>query len=285
MPLPNPKKGEKEKDWIARCMGNDAMKEEFPDNDTRLAVCYTKWREKDKKSAEADDEREVRLCVNAELRVVDNEARAKGKGSELVGYAAKFNQVAEIWPGFREQIASGAFTQTLAEHDDVRMLFNHNPDIVLGRTKADTLRLEEDDTGLRIHNWPPKTTAAADLLINVREGNVTQMSFAFRVREQTVVDNDDGSMDRTITNAQLHDVSVATFPVYEDAEVDIRCQDTTVVAKMMKDWADKTDVTKPAKTEKPDVKDKVKSAKDDPGSLRRSAHVRELREQLDAERE
>src|SRR5947209_7458736 len=90
----------------------------------------------------------------AELRL---EQRKEGEPKTLVGYPAKFNTVSrDLW-GFKETILPGAFKRTLAEGADVRALVNHNPDMVLGRTRSGTLRLKEDAVGLRMEVDTPDT--------------------------------------------------------------------------------------------------------------------------------
>ncbi|MBF8255863.1 MAG: phage prohead protease, family, partial [Anaerolineales bacterium] len=103
---------------------------------------------------------ERRFVPSAELRVDDG---GEGEGPKIKGLAAVFNKLSEDLGGFREKIAPGAFAKTLKEAD-VRALWNHNPDFVLGRNKAGTLDLEETERGLSVVNEPPDTTWARDLL-------------------------------------------------------------------------------------------------------------------------
>ncbi len=150
------------------------------------------------------------------------EVRANGDGvTKLVGHAATFNQPYELWPGYREQIAPGAFTRTLAEKADVRALFNHDPNIVLGRTRAGTLELREDRRGLAVEIEPPDTQQARDMLASITRGDVDQMSFGFRVTEAgDEIHSDEGGVLRTITDVDLFDVSVVTFPANEATTVE-----------------------------------------------------------------
>lgn len=157
-----------------------------------------------------------------ERRSVAFEVRVDGsdESPRLEGHAAVFDSLSvELW-GFREKIAQGAFTKTIQE-TDVRALWNHNPDYVLGRTKSGTLRLSEDTRGLKIDVDPPDTQWAKDLTTTIRRGDVDQMSFAFRaVKEQW---DESGDMPiRTILEAELRDVSPVTFPAYEETNVQAR---------------------------------------------------------------
>lgn len=155
---------------------------------------------------------------------VDMELRAAGEGAPPVifGYAAVFNQLSEDLGGFRERIAPGAFTKALG--DDVRALFNHDPNIVLGRTRSKTLRISEDQKGLAIEIDPPATPAAASLIESLRRGDISQMSFGF----QTVNDQwemVDGAMVRTLMEVRLFDVSPVTYPAYPQTEAALRSLD------------------------------------------------------------
>lgn len=138
----------------------------------------------------------------------------------LSGHAAVFDALSEDLGGFRERIKPGAFAATLAE-DDIRALFNHEPSLILGRNRAGTLRLTEDDTGLAIGIDTPDTTAARDLLVSIARGDVSQMSFGFRTLsdEWTM---EDGEPVRTLKAVRLFDVSPVTFPAYPQTDVATR---------------------------------------------------------------
>src|SRR5207245_7114093 len=108
------------------------------------------------------------------------EKRSDGKPSLITGYPAKFNKLSQQMWGMGEQIMPGAVKRTLAEGADVRGLLNHDPNLVLGRNKAGTMRLKEDGVGLRMEIDAPDTQVARDLMTSIDRGDITQGSFRFR---------------------------------------------------------------------------------------------------------
>src|SRR5574338_873109 len=112
------------------------------------------------------------LATPPELRAGDN-------GKTVAGYAAVFNEVADIGGSFREIIAPGAFKDTL--DGDVRALVDHDSGRVIGRSKSGTLRLKEDAHGLAAEIDLPDTTDGRDLAVSLERGDISGMSFGFRV--------------------------------------------------------------------------------------------------------
>lgn len=156
------------------------------------------------------------------VRAAEGEAEPK-KLPMIRGHAAVFGVMSEVMWGFREVIAPGAFKEAI-EQDDVRCLFNHNPDHILGRNRAKpvpTLRLSEDATGLMIECDPPDTQRARDLIVSIERGDVSQQSFAFRVIDQKWETVDEVDI-RTIIKAKLYDVSPVTYPAYPETDVSAR---------------------------------------------------------------
>lgn len=154
------------------------------------------------------------------------ELRADGDGPRrLIGHAAVFNEDSAIGPlddwGWMERIAPGAFRTAIAD-DDVRALFNHDPNIVLGRNRAGTLRLSEDATGLAVEITMPDTQAARDVRTLIERGDVSQMSFGFSVKRQMWEELEDGKVRRTIQEVKLYDVSPVTFPAFPSTDVAVR---------------------------------------------------------------
>ncbi|PCI51428.1 MAG: HK97 family phage prohead protease [Alphaproteobacteria bacterium] len=147
-------------------------------------------------------------------------AATDGKAVLLVGTAAVFNTPTDIGGFFREQISPGAFTAAI-QNDDVRALIDHNSSLILGRNRAGTLRLSEDDRGLQVEIDPPDTSYANDLLVSMKRGDITQMSFGFRALKETWDDEQDPPL-RTIVKAELFDVSPVTFPAYAETQISVR---------------------------------------------------------------
>ena len=154
------------------------------------------------------------VMVAPELRATDGEKRT------IAGYAAVFNSDADIGGYFREIIAPGAFAETLKDAD-VRALVDHDSGRVIGRVKAGTLRLQEDDRGLAVEIDLPDTTDGRDLAELVGRGDIDGMSFGFVVRH----DEWDETVDpptRTIRAVDLREVSAVTWPAYADTSLAMR---------------------------------------------------------------
>jgi HK97 family phage prohead protease len=157
--------------------------------------------------------------MKLERRALSAPLEMRGDGQTIAGYAAVFNSETDIGGMFREKIAPGAFDATMK--GDVRALWNHDTNHVLGRTKAGTLRLSVDKRGLAVEIDLPDTQAARDLRENMRLGNVDGMSFGFRVTKQEW-DETGATPLRTIQEVELFEVSAVTFPAYEDTEIALR---------------------------------------------------------------
>ena len=137
------------------------------------------------------------------------------------GYFAVFNRQTELWPGAFEEIAPGAFDSTLG--NDIRALINHDTTLVLGRNKSGTLELKADSYGL----WgrvkiKPNDTDAVNVYERVRRGDVDQCSFGFNILKEETDWREDGSVKWTIQEVDLHEVSICTFPAYEETGVQAR---------------------------------------------------------------
>jgi HK97 family phage prohead protease len=145
--------------------------------------------------------------VQFELRAVEN-----GDGMTFTGYAAVFNSPSEPLP-FIERIAPGAFKRSLKARNDIKLLWNHDTGSVLGSTRAGTLKLEEDNYGLRVTATLPETTLGKDVRTLVQRGDVNAMSFGFSVPANGDSWNTDGT-ERTLRSVRIHEVSIVAFPAY-----------------------------------------------------------------------
>lgn len=160
-------------------------------------------------------------------------AIGEGQSPQIAGHAAVFDQLSEDLGGWRERILPGAFARVL--RDDVRALFNHDPNFVLGRNRAQTLRLTEDDYGLAVEIDPPTGVSwVDDLTRSMARGDINQMSFGFTVGEgQEWALMPDGSMIRTIREfSGLFDVSVVTFPAYPQTDAGLRSHVEAIRARL-----------------------------------------------------
>lgn len=163
---------------------------------------------------------EQRVVALSELRVVPDAPWP------IEGYAALFNVLSLDLGGFQETIAAGAFARALAKPTtDVRALFNHDPNLVLGRSTAGTLLVEEDSQGMHIAIRPPDTQLGRDMPVLMKRGDVNQMSFSFTVAQDTWTQADP-LMLRTVQDIEdLFDVSIVTYPAYPATRVQARGAD------------------------------------------------------------
>ena len=191
-------------------------------------------------------DREIR-----QLRSVTSQFKTREAEGDLTieGYFSVFNSNYELWPGASESIAPGAFSETLG--NDIRALVNHDSTLVLGRNKAGTLELREDSHGL----WGkikvnPNDGDAMNLYERVKRGDVDQCSFGFMIESEETDFREDGSVHWTITRVNLFEVSVCTFPAYEETGVSARKAD---FAELQKRKAEKWRAEMHAKLNKEDA--------------------------------
>ncbi len=156
--------------------------------------------------------------------------RSAGEGADgglalrtIVGHAAVFDSLSDDLGGFREKIAPGAFADSLGR-DDIRALWNHDPNYVLGRNRSGTLQLREDETGLLVAITPPDTQWARDLVVSITRGDVSQMSFAFAT-ERDAWAKVAGVWERTLLAVRTFDVSPVTYPAYTQTDVGVRARE------------------------------------------------------------
>ncbi|KEZ51337.1 HK97 family phage prohead protease [Metabacillus indicus] len=159
-----------------------------------------------------------------QTRSVSTELKTRAvDGEEMVieGYFAVFNRATELWTGAYEELSPEAFNETLG--NDIRGLINHDTTLVLGRNKSGTLELKADSHGLwgkiRIN---PNDSDAVNIYERVKRGDVDQCSFGFNILKEDTDFREDGSVKWTIRKVDLHEVSVCTFPAYEETGVQAR---------------------------------------------------------------
>lgn len=167
------------------------------------------------------------------VRCVAQQFQTRSANDDLFieGYFSVFNSEYPLWEGASEIVKPGAFTNSVS--GDVRALINHDSSLVLGRTKAGTLTLRQDERGLwgsiRINR---DDVDAMNLYARVQRGDVDQCSFGFDIKRETFVDLGDGKCRWEIEEVDpLYEVSVCTFPAYTETSVSARKQDLAEIEK------------------------------------------------------
>lgn len=149
----------------------------------------------------------------------------------ICGYFAVFHSKCQLWEDCTESIDEHAFDETLSE--DIRCLIDHDTRLVLGRTKSGTLTLKTDTRGL----WAevkinPEDTDAMNLYSRVKRGDVDQCSFGFMILDEEMqYDEKTDAIHWIIKKVKLYEVSVCTFPAYEDTSVVARKKDYETIRK------------------------------------------------------
>ncbi len=178
-----------------------------------------------------------------QVRAIPSELRTKredGADPMIEGYFAVFDSNYQIDKDMSESVAPGAFARSLKEND-IRALVNHDTTLVLGRTKAGTLSLKEDEKGL----WGqvsvnPNDRAAMDLYERVQRGDVDGCSFGFDIRNEDTEVRDDGSVHWILRDVDLAEVSCCTFPAYGATNIEARAKDLEGTrARSMEAWREK----------------------------------------------
>lgn len=166
--------------------------------------------------------------------------KAEDGARYIEGYFAVFGGVYQLWDDVSETVDPGAFD--LASDRDVRALTNHDTTLVLGRTMAGTLDLKTDERGLwgsvKINE---RDQDAVNLYERVKRGDVTQCSFGFDILEELMENRADGSTVFHLVRVKLYEVSVCTFPAYEETGVQARKAELADIRKRKHDaWAAET---------------------------------------------
>ena len=214
-----------------------------------------------RKIAEIEKEEKSNNMKNKEVRTIDVqdlELRIDGDNPTVVGYGAVFNSMSNDLGGFREYIAPEAFEGRL--EDDVRFLVNHDANLVLARTTNNTLRLSVDEKGLRYEADMPNTSTARDLMELLKNGTISQSSFAFTVEDDSW-EIKDGMNVRTINKvSRLYDVSSVTYPAYNAAS-------SSVALRSMEEWQEQEEAKK---LEENLAKEKEEGIKEEKDLMKRS---------------
>ncbi len=166
------------------------------------------------------------MTPNFERRTLTQPVEFRSESGRLMarGYAYVFNSLSQNLGGFVEQVAPGAGKKSLQEQD-VRALFNHDPNLLLGRMGAGTLRMEEDNTGGAYEIDLPDTSTGRDVAALLERGDVVGSSFGFRVvgpDGQEWGETPDGFPLRTLREFSIRDVGPVTFPAYLGTEAGLR---------------------------------------------------------------
>jgi len=193
-----------------------------------------------------------------QYRYIKPEIRAENSddGKKVIrGYFSVFNEKYEMFPEFSESIDPHAFDNTLG--DDVRALWNHNADIVLGRTKARTLNLSVDSHGLFSEiDINEKDSDAVNAHARVERGDVSECSFGFDIVREEFSERPDGGWHSTILEVKLYEVSPCTFPAYKQTSISARAEDFSQLKNRQVDaWKARTleRIRKNAETNHPSV--------------------------------
>lgn len=171
------------------------------------------------------------------VTVEDLEVRDEGKTPVIIGHPIVYDTWSEDLGGFRERIARGAAAKTILE-SDIRALFNHDPNYVLGRNRSGTMELTEQAKAVKMKLTPPDTQIIRDLVIEpMRRGDINQMSFAFRVAGPSWNSRDGGKpphgtgevwnedyTEREVLQFRMFDASIVTFPGYTSTDAQVRTQ-------------------------------------------------------------
>lgn len=158
------------------------------------------------------------------------QTREENGERRIEGYFAVFDSVYQLWPGASESIDPHAFDT--AVNADVRVLVDHDTRLVLGRTSAGTAELRVDKHGL----WGsvlinPEDTDAMNAYARNKRGDVTQASFGFDILDEETDYREDGSIHWTIKDVKLYEVSLCTFPAYQETELQARKADYSALQK------------------------------------------------------
>lgn len=218
--MPRPKKNENKEHWMDRCVPMVMDDGAAEDSDQAVAMCMTMWKEHNEQKSAPVGGRETR---HFDLSL---ETRADGKRI-LRGLPIVFNSRSSDLGGFVEIVAPEAVKRTL-EEDDIRGLFNHDSNMILGRTKAGTMSLRATREGVAMEIELPSSPAGETVAEAVRRGDISGGSFGFIAVKEEWEDagkRSDGQKDlpiRTLREVKLYDVGPVVFPAYPETSMAMR---------------------------------------------------------------
>jgi len=155
----------------------------------------------------------------------DFQTRQENDAKYIEGYFIRFNEETELWEGLFEEVDPKAVDDSL-KNNDIRCLFNHDTNIVLGRTGNGTLELKKDEKGLfgRV-KINPNDKQAMDIYARIERGDINACSFGFNIIDEEIQNRDDGTTKFVLKKIDLHEVSPVTFPAYPTTSIQARKQD------------------------------------------------------------
>ena len=192
------------------------------DAEEQVAALYAAESE-DSADEEGPEEEEAESEPEARMEIRTAAITAGTEGRSFSGYAAVWDSPSLKLP-FVERISSGAFARTLKSRNNIQLLHAHNPELILGSTRAKTLRLEEDGKGLKVSADLPDTSWGRDVAELVRRGDLAHMSFGFSVPRGGDEWSEDGK-NRTLNEVRLHEVSTVGAPAYTQTVATVRAVD------------------------------------------------------------
>lgn len=163
-----------------------------------------------------EKELRVRPVLDLTIRKTDEDGKAI-----VGGYVNKFEQLSEDLGWFKEKVRKGAFDRSIKEQP-VLAFWNHNSDLVLGNTDNKTLKVWEDEEGLRFELELPDTSAGLDAMKLIERGDVKGVSFGFRTIKDEWDETDQRNPIRTLIDVELYEVSPTPMPAYPQSSVAAR---------------------------------------------------------------